>query len=132
MMKKEKLIKWEPLKDIPNLLYLEGLHHDYEGFRLILRDDKSGQVLRITFDPPLTYRNTDEGDLILFFKNCKLPEKWPLFKMKNSNYLKWFHEQSLNIREDEKPIHYLIITPDDCIDVISSFTPRVEWLTAKD
>jgi hypothetical protein len=128
-MELEKYVKWEPIKNIPETLYLEGLHDDYEGFRLLLRDEKLSRMLRITFDPPLSYRNTDEGDLL---KTDQIAEgflKWPLYTVENSRFLKWFHEESLEIHRNENPIHYAIITPNDVVDIISCYPPKVEWLT---
>jgi hypothetical protein len=130
-MKKEKYKKWLPLEDIPDRLYLDGLYDDWEGFRLLLRHYETGRMLRITFDPALSYRNTDEGDLL---KTEDISEgffKWPLYIVENSRFLKWFHEESYEIRKKDNPLHYAIVTQNDFIDVISAFPPIVEWINDK-
>ena len=56
-MQKNSFKKWEPLPGLPEEMYLEGLHNDYEGFRLLLKGDgDQAKMLRITFDPVLAYR----------------------------------------------------------------------------
>jgi hypothetical protein len=127
-MKKEKYKKWEPIEDIPDRLYLDGLYHDWEGFRLLLCDYETDRMLRITFDPALSYRNTDEGDLLKSTGEAEGLCNWPLFIVENSRFLEWFQEESYNIHTEENPIHYQVSTPNDCIDIISAFPPIVEWL----
>jgi hypothetical protein len=127
-MESEKYTKWLPLEDIPDRLYIDGLYDDREGFRLLLSDYETGRMLRITFDPVLSYRNTDEGDLLVTLESREGFIKWPLFTIENSKFIHWFNEESLNIHKDENPVHYSIYTPNDIIDVISTSPPIVEWL----
>lgn len=128
-MDKQIFKKWEPMSCLPNEMYLEGLHDDYEGFRLLLKGSgDKGKILRIAFDPSLVYRNIDEGDFLKMANDGEGLMKWCLFTVENSTYEKWFHEQSYNIRESENIVHYAIYTPNDCIDVLSAYPPKVEWL----
>lgn len=120
--------KWTPIDGLVAPLYLEALHDDYEGFRLLLKGgSEQDKVLRITFDRALSYRNTDEGDLLKTI-NKQNSGGWSLYIVSNSDYLKWFSEESQSIHEDEDIIHYAIYTPNDCLDVLSSYPPKVEWL----
>lgn len=122
--------KWEPVNNLPRTLYLEGLHDDHEGFRLLLRgDDPIGRVLRISFDPALSYRNTDEGDLLKSVPQIS-EMQWPLLTVENSSYLEWYHEESLGIQKAKprKVLHYLIVTPADCVEVLAANPPIVDWL----
>jgi len=127
-MRSEKYKKWLPLENIPDRLYIDGLYDDREGFRLLLSDYETGRMLRITFDPVLSYRNTDEGDLLVTLESREGFIRWPLFIIENSKFIQWFNEESLNIHKDKNPMHYSIYTPNDIIDVISAFPPIVEWL----
>ena len=127
-MKSEKYKKWNPIKDIPDTLVLFGLHDNYEGFRILLRERKSSGVMRIFFNSFFAYRNTDRNYLSRTMLEGKKFVKWPLFTVKNSMFLQWFHEENPDKQFNEKPIHYAIITPNNCIDVISNSLPKVEWL----
>ncbi len=124
----EDLSKWIPMDDIPAVLYLEGLHDDYEGFRILLRGAAPiGKMLRIAFDPAFSYRRIDEGDLLQRMKAVCNPS-WPLLLVSNSEYLAWFHRESLDRYQGVDIKHYLILTSNDCVEVLSSFPPKVEWL----
>jgi hypothetical protein len=129
-LESEKYKKWIPIKDIPDTLVLFGLHDNYEGFRILLRDEKTHGVMRIFFDSFVSYRNTSEVYLLKTLHERKGVVKWPLFIVENSGFLKSLHEEEDVDKQlfTEKPIHYAIITPNNCIDVISSSLPKVEWL----
>ena len=119
--------KWLPIDDLSGSLYLEGLYDDYEGFRLLLKGEGEQQkMLRIMFDPALAYRNTDESDLLRTIG--KGLGEWSLFTVEHSDYLAWFNKESHGIHESENIVHYAIYTPNDCLDVLSIYPPKVEWL----
>lgn len=120
--------KWIPIDNLPETLYLEAIYDDYEGFRLLLKGDaKQDKVLRITFDPALSYRNTDEGDLLKTIDEQDFGG-WSLYVASNSDYLRWFHKESHGIHEGVDIVHYAIYTPNDCLDILSAYLPKVEWL----
>ena len=127
----EKLVKWEPIEKIENEMYLEGLYDDWEGFRLLLRGvNKSSGMLRIIFDPAWSYRYIDEGDLLKSLNERKrnIEGAWPLYTIENSKYIEWFNEESFDMHKDKNIAHYAIYTPVHLVDVLSAFTPKVEWL----
>jgi len=64
---------------------------------------------------------------IRIFAYCIMDNHYHLV-LENSRSLEWFHKESYEIRKDDNPLHYAIITPNNCIDVISSSLPKVEWL----
>ncbi|WP_017324955.1 hypothetical protein [Synechococcus sp. PCC 7336] len=122
---------WKPLFGLPAVMQLETLHHGYEGLKLILTPlDESDRKLEILFDPALTYRNIDEGDL-LFYNRVDGENnlgRWGFFTVEDSDYLKWFNHVSQGIYEDKEIIQYSIYTPNDCLDILSAYPPTVLWL----
>lgn len=128
-MGSEKYKKWIPIKDIPDTLVLFGLHDNYEGFRILLRDEKTHDVLRILFDSFFVYCNTDAGYLSSTKDERKKFVKWPLFIVKNSRFHQRLQEENPNKQLNENPIHYAIVASNHCIDVISSSSPKVKWLS---
>lgn len=121
--------KWIPLSDIPERLYLEGLHDDYEGFRLLLKGEGNSKMLRISFQFNLGFRNFDESDRLKTLNLIpELCSKWSLFKVKDSTFTKWVIEESLEKYTNEELIHYIIATPNDIVEVLSMSEPKVEWL----
>lgn len=122
-------VRWDPLDDIPETLNCEGIHDDYEGFRILLKDaGGSGAVLRIKFDFLRSYRKSDEGDLLKTISNNRHIGKSTLFLVENSSYVNWFHEETIGIHLNRVIKHYAIYTSNDCIDVLSDAEPIVEWL----
>ncbi len=125
----EKWNIWKPTKDIPNTLYLEELRDTYDGLTLVFKgEDKDSRYIAIMFESALSYRNHDEGDLLKTFDNRGSNEIWPFFIIENSNYLKWFNEESHNIYEGRGVIHYFFVTPNDVIDVLSAYPPIPKWV----
>ena len=121
--------KWNPLESIPDRLHCEAVHDDYEGFRILLRgEEANSHTFRLAFDSPLAYRNIDEGNMLRTLNLIKEREKASLYIVKNSAWVKWFHEESLGIYEGHNLIHYALITANDCIDVLTEFEPKAEWL----
>ncbi len=126
---REKLIKWHPIEKIPEKLYAEGIIDDYEGFRILLKGtEKTDKMLRIQFNVALAYRNSDEGDRLKSLSEWASYEKHSLFQVDESNFIDWFLEQNYSKYKKEELVHYLIMTPNDVIDVISLEKPNVEWL----
>ncbi len=64
MKSKPSLAKWEPIKNAPKRMILDSLLDTYEGFRLLLKDPDTSETLRITFESPYSYRNTNESYLL--------------------------------------------------------------------
>ena len=129
-MQQEKWIKWKPIERIPNTLYIEELKETRDGLTIVMtREDNILPSLIINFDTIISYRNTDESYLLKTLNERENFNKWPLFKIKNSQYLVWFHEQTYDIYKKQLPeiIHYAFITPNDVIDVLAIITPILKW-----
>lgn len=127
---KNQMTKWLPTDNILDIMFVEELHDDYEGFRILLQgEEKSSKILKLTFDDKLCYRNIDEG---YSFNSRSISNNQDLGKtfyiIKNSSYIEYFHEITCNIYSDWDIVHYAIYTESDCIDILSCFEPKVEWL----
>ena len=87
-------------------------------------------MLRITFDSILLYRNIDEGDYLNDEVDYSQLEtrKWSLFVIEKSSLLIWFQQVSQGIHDSQQVVHYAIYTPNECIDILSAYPPKAEWL----
>ncbi|MDB5153422.1 MAG: hypothetical protein JWR54_2173 [Mucilaginibacter sp.] len=131
MQNKSKISKWEPVDNIPARLYLEGLHDDYEGLRLLLKgENATDRVLRIQFSSHLGYRNVDESNrLKTLHDNPILTTPWSLFVAIDDGFLEWVVNESLETMDERKQYkNYIICTPNDIVDVISDELPIVKWV----
>lgn len=121
--------KWKPVKDIPEKLYVQGVYDDYEGLRIILKGSGNSRMLRIKFNTNLGYRNTNESErLKTLDENPEFCGGWPLFKVKDSDFIRWIIAESYEIVKKEDLTNYTILTADDIVEVISKETPETEWL----
>jgi hypothetical protein len=116
--------------ELPHGLYVQGLHDDYEGFRIILeeKDGGTGAVYAVRFNDQVAYRNMDEGCRLRTL--LKLPERRMLLRVENSQWIDWFVEESSGVFDDSKLIHWAVVTPNDWIDIISFDHPEVKCLTS--
>ena len=140
-MKPEKLLKLEPLSGIPPTFCLKEFK--YDGNLLLGVQDQnheSAPILTIYFEDPYTLRVTgkhakpiDSYDLDQALINMEQDQdydfKWSLFKVENSRYLEWFHEQCVGLKRNVDIAHYLIKTPNETIEVldVNNSSPTLMW-----
>ncbi len=112
---------------IPRGAYLEALHDDCEGFRIILYSPSQKQRYRVSFDNVFFYLVSDEGKRLRLGQNFMKQES-VLYRADKSAFLDWSFAENLEIVPKEKWDHYLICAADEIIEVISSSAPRVKTL----
>ena len=125
--------RWEPILGIPARLCNDSFLDHHEGVLLEFSDENHERKVRVWFENGvLSYRNTDEGSLLKTWyqldEQYRDPfySRWTMFKVKNSAYLTWFIEQSIGIYDPREVEHYVFITPNDVIEVLSEFPPKVQ------
>jgi len=108
---------------------VEAIADTRDGFCVILRSH-SGHKVRIAFKQPLAYRNMDEGDRLRSLPMLKpTGDHLLMCFVEESEWLRWFHDESYDMHRSQDVRHYAILTPDDWIDVLSVTPPLVEVLS---
>ncbi|MCH9406918.1 hypothetical protein [Pantoea agglomerans] len=79
----------------------------------------------VSFEWIHSFRVTDEGDLLKMQDDLNGQMITGIYTVEGSHYLSWFNEQSANIHDGGSINHYLIVTGDDVIEVLSSISPTV-------
>ncbi|MGJ0190848.1 hypothetical protein ACR6A7_00700 [Pantoea sp. RRHST58] len=79
----------------------------------------------VTFEWIHSFRVTDEGDLLKMQDDLNGQMITGIYTVEGSHYLSWFNEQSANIHDGGYINHYLIVTGDDVIEVLSSVSPTI-------
>ncbi|RTY57547.1 hypothetical protein EKL29_10800 [Pantoea sp. YU22] len=79
----------------------------------------------VTFEWIHSFRVTDEGDLLKMQDDLNGQMITGIYTVEGSHYLSWFNEQSANIHDEGSINHYLIVTGDDVIEVLSSVSPTI-------
>jgi len=126
-MIKNQLIKWIPINGIPDIFYLDSIFDGKDGvyFNLSCDLENEEKVLVIYFDSLFSYRVTNESYRLKFIMVHNI-EKPSFFIVKDSSYISWFKDESFHVYQSNI-LHYIILTGNDIIDVISEFKPSVYW-----
>jgi len=115
------------LKSIPTeLMEVDAILEDIEGFRIILTDSKGECKLRIRFNDPLCVSFCSEGILLKDIKTRLPTTHGPLFIALESEYLERFKKDSLSLYPAAQ--HYLIVSQEHEIHVICQDPPLADWL----
>ena len=127
---KQRFRTWKPLDGIPKRLYLEAMHDDYEGLRFLLRgEDLACPMLRLSFESFVGYRNINESYRLKTWAHLRdMAGQSSLLVVENSEWVKWLVEEAGGVLQVHALIHYAIYTPEDCVDVVTSFPPTAEWM----
>ena len=137
MNNKEKIWPWQPIEGLANKVHIYSVCNDTKGFRVILTEDNNTtrKVLMNFAGTVRSYRETD--DLISLhllegnaepFENEE-PHSWALFKVTDSEYLKWAsHNSGIAKIEDIGLMHYVVWTEDATLEILSWAKPKVEFI----
>ncbi|HHY71641.1 MAG TPA: hypothetical protein GX497_00130 [Bacillus bacterium] len=124
--------RWIPINGLPSKLYNDTFIDNKEGIILEFSDEKDKSKIVVKFEEGvLSYRNTDEGSLLKKLNyldqqyGTDFYSEWTLFKVKNSEYIKWFLEESSGIYEPNQLEHYVFLTPNDVIEILTTYTPSI-------
>lgn len=128
----EEWTKWEPLKGALGKMYLEKLVDDKNGTLLFFKRKDDDNTLEVFFEGSiLSLRSTDEGRRIktINFLDEKYGTdfyaKWTFFKVANSSYVEWFNQETYNMYVTYDVKHYVFLTPDDVIEILSTYEPNM-------
>lgn len=132
---KEEWKKWEPIKNVSAKYYIDYILNDSKIFKIILieRDNEFNKV-SILFESSIhAFRWSDET--YRYKTIIMLSEKYgrsfysgTLFKITNSDYIKWLLDQSNKIKNENDLIHFSFIGANSVLDVIGTAEPIVENL----
>jgi hypothetical protein len=76
----------------------------------------------------LAFRSMDEGNFLEMTADADMydPPDSPIVLVENSDFLAWFHAESLGIHQNANLVHVAILTQNEWVDVISHKTPIVK------
>ncbi|PLR81430.1 hypothetical protein CVD25_20300 [Bacillus canaveralius] len=124
--------RWIPINGVPSKLYNDTFIDSKEGIILEFSDEKNKKKFVVKFeDGVLSYRNTDEGSLLKKLNyldqqyGTDFYSEWTLFKVTNSEYINWFLDECSGIYEPNQVEHYVFFTPNDIIEILTTYTPSV-------
>ena len=71
--------------------------------------------MKISFDWFYAFRVIDEGDAINMLNYFNGELILGIYTLTDSQYLKWFHEQSVMMHLKKNIVHYIIVTVNDIV-----------------
>ena len=130
----KKMIKWEPVNQIPNLLYIDKLEYSKEGLKIFLKEEPNNMTrrLKIRFKYFLGFRNFDETyrlKTISEDENFSMQTPWTLFVAEKDEFINWINVETYDMFEGVRSFkNYIIATPDDILEIITDSEPIAEWI----
>lgn len=103
---------------LDKLIYLPSV------LELFLINDND-RLIKISFDWFHSFRVVDEGDVIKMLNSFNGEMILGIYTLLDSEYLEWFHQQSLGIHLKENITHYMVVTMNDVIEILSSEKPVI-------
>jgi hypothetical protein len=126
----ENWIKWVPAAGLANKYYISEVYRNIDaGFSVKLIESGNGKKgITLVFPESVWCYRSSGGGITpdnVFILNSPQPKDWPLFKIENSDYLKWIEEESEGLYEGWGLQHFCIITDDEIFDIISTYEPDI-------
>lgn len=128
----EEWSQWKLLKGISSKMYLEKLVNDKNGTLLMFKSKDDNDTVEVLFeDSILSLRSTDEGRRLKTINfldkkyGTEFYAKWTFFKVSNSSYLEWIHQETYDMYTSYNVEHYVFLTPDDIVEILSTYEPIV-------
>ena len=117
----EHFTEWSPVEVNAPTVSLQSLGDDHDG--LVVRVEDAERTIEISFGIAVAFRSTLEESCVDFWRQFHdaIPKPSPFWIVEDSVWLGSFSEADLCHHPGAK--HYLIVTDDERIDVISSRDP---------
>lgn len=127
--------QWVPINDYIGLMYNIKTEVCNNCLILDYENESGSKKMTLRFEKGFfSFRNTEEGSFEKTFENMitkKADEEsikrypWLMFMVENSNYVKFFNKQSMDIYKHIDIQHYVIISDDIITEVLSTTPPIV-------
>ncbi|MES2653123.1 MAG: hypothetical protein V4663_15385 [Bacteroidota bacterium] len=115
--------EWMPNNPPFSNFFLKELVDGFDGLKITIQSmDKTNNEMQIYFSNYLAYRVTEES---VFLKSLGEGELYKFGTTKDSEYLKWFDNESFNSFRDYKLVHYIIYGSNKVIEIIAGSKPIV-------
>jgi hypothetical protein len=135
----EQWTRWEPILNLAKSYYIESVHNDKQGFKIILRDENyNNKSIEVMFENSVySYACTDDTSIGTIINKlystygAAFYRDWTFFKVSNSHYIQRLIEQSYDVIRSRPLIHFSFITVDSMLDIIADYEPKVVLITAE-
>ena len=100
---------------------------DADGLLTLELRGTNRRTISICFDGHIYYNKMDEGDALRTLALLKQDSclGFTLIEARCSNLLDWFVEESFGVRAVDSLYHYVVLTEDDVVNVVSLDAPQI-------
>jgi len=134
---KEKLIKWEPIKNLEKIYEIKDITFiDLDmTINLFSKKDKKfkmmiyfeGIVFAYRYVQLNLYKSFEKNVTSVKNNNC-INTNWPFFKVLNSSYLKWLSEESCTLSDMHGLTHFIVMDTESSVEVLYAGDPEISFL----
>ena len=124
----DHIVKWIPNKKMMSGFYeLRHIKDNFDSLDVCLENEE--QILTLRWDGIVeSYcRSTEEGRFAFIADEWQKIKKcfhnWAFFLIKKSAYRDWLYSEYGEFAKEDEFIHYMIVTPNFVLDIISNFEP---------
>ena len=122
----ERFVRWEPTAGLPRVLDPNLVVRDFGergGLHITLVEPRTdGRVFRIDFVRALAFRSANESFRLKMVESLQIKLPWPTFTVENSEWVEWFHEQTIGVYRDW-PVQHFLFVGEDIVEVLSTQAP---------
>lgn len=127
----EKWILWNPLNIESCRAFSVEIKQEENG--TVFKVECENQFVNLIFDGFIPiYVYSDEGIRMATYMPVQEKnndryyfKKWFLYKIENSDFLKWAMAECYNLHENRGYEHFCIVTENEVVDILSSFEPKI-------
>jgi hypothetical protein len=124
----ERFVKWEPTPSMPRILDPNFIAREFGkngGFGITLAEPRvDGRAFRIHFDRALAFRLANESYSLKMLDSVEQELPRPTFKVENSQFVEWFHDQTFGAYRDW-PVQHFLFVGEDVVEVLSTEAPAI-------
>jgi hypothetical protein len=123
----EHLIQWEPISGLPRILDPASIvNHHGKGAGLsftLAEPTAGGRSFSVVFSRVFAFRLANESYRLKMLESIQNELPWPTYKVENSEWTEWFHDQTFGIYRDW-PIKHFLFIGEEVVDVLSTEMPK--------
>lgn len=128
-------VYWQPIPKLAKKYRFESIVEDSKSLIIYLVESKNkSNHLIITFDYSadsyqLTPINAPRILGEINFNNPDIISEWTFFTVKNSTFHHWAAHESYGIYDLQKFTHFLLITENATLDILTAYEPRLTYFS---
>lgn len=99
---------------------------DLNQLRIIISGENEPSNICLRFIDLVAYRSVDEGDYLRTLGEMDGLPRVSFYEAYQSEFVEWYHGESLDIRRGQPVRHFILATENNCIDILCYSMPHIE------